>query len=107
VHEIKESDWKLLRELTPVAIARLCKRILAEVSRTCAPESEPYHDRFCKAHSIMESGNYELGIAFDNLRRSNALLRLTIMKGRGLITDEEFAKFSEETQQRVSVGIEA
>jgi len=107
VHEFKESDWKVLRELTPLAIARLCKRILGEVSRACAPESEPYHDRFCRAYSIMESGNHELGMAFDNLRRSNALLRLTIMKGRGLITDEEFAKFNEETRRRVSAGIEA
>ena len=30
---INESDWKLFRQLQPLALDRFCQRVLAEVSR--------------------------------------------------------------------------
>ena len=31
--EISESEWKILRELKPIALDRFCQRVLAEVDR--------------------------------------------------------------------------
>ena len=38
---------------------------------------------------------------FNDLKRSNALDRITFMVEDGLITDKEFARFSEETQNAI------
>ncbi len=43
----------------------------------------------------------EMAHAFDDLRRSNALVKLSLMRERGLLTDEEFAGFSDETRQSI------
>lgn len=103
MNELKESDWKILRKLLPTALDRLSKRILDEIGRTSAQESKTQHQRFLAAYDIMENGNNDMGRAFNDLRRSNALVRLAIMKAQGLITQEEFSKFSEETQKRAAV----
>lgn len=107
MNEMKESDWKILRHLVPTALDRLSKRILDEISRTSGQKSKTQHQRFLAAYNIMENGDNDMGRAFNDLRRSNATLRLTIMKAQGLITQAEFSKFSDETQQRVGVHEEA
>ena len=44
--QIKESDWKLLRRLTPVALERFCRSALAEINRVTSDSGEGYHERF-------------------------------------------------------------
>jgi len=46
---------------------------------------------------------YDIAAAFDGLSRSKALIKLAIMNRLGLITEEEFARFSKETQDLVSL----
>jgi hypothetical protein len=99
--DIPERDWKLLRQLKPVALERLCARILKEAANiTAAPG--PSHDRFLKLYDMIIQGNDEVAIAFDDHRRSTALPKIVQIHSRGLFTEEEFAQFSEETRQLVS-----
>ena len=42
---INEPDWKILRELEPVARDRLCQRILSEVVRCATGTAAGAHDR--------------------------------------------------------------
>ncbi|MCX6348187.1 MAG: hypothetical protein NTV79_01605 [Candidatus Aureabacteria bacterium] len=44
----------------------------------------------------------ELGRAFNDYRRSTALMQLTNIRSLGLLTDEEVRLFSEETQRIVA-----
>lgn len=46
--------------------------------------------------------NKQIAHAFDGLSRSSALLRIAIMRSRGLFTDEEFGRFSDETRRDVA-----
>ena len=94
MNAFRESDWKLLRELKPVALERLCARILHQVAQQCDWEGRPYHQRFLRAHSLIKKGNDGIARAFDDLRRSTAFMRLFAMKTQGLITDDEFSRFS-------------
>lgn len=80
MNKISEPDWKLLRELKPVALERLCARILQRVALQCASNGETSHQRFLKAFSLIESGNDDIA--------------------RGLITDEELLRFSPELRSR-------
>jgi len=40
---------------------------------------------------------------FDDLKRSNAVMKLAIWKHNGLISDEKMAEFTNETQQSVEL----
>jgi len=45
--------------------------------------------------------------AFDDMRRSRALTRIASIKALGLLTDEEFSRFSQETREAVNLMLES
>ena len=49
----------------------------------------------------MEDQDKTMGEIFNDVRRSNAVLRVTLMRTAGLLTDAEFAEFSEELRDVV------
>lgn len=103
MHEIKESDWKLLRRLHELALERYCRRVLDESEQLHADTSQSAHQRYLALYQLFHQRDKELAQLFNDLRRSNALWQLAAIKGQGLLTDEEFAQFSEQTQYLVAV----
>jgi len=101
--QIPESDWKLFRQLHPVALERFCERTLSEVGRLTADSGKSAHERYLAVFRLLQRRDKELAQAFDDFRRSTAWCQLAILRSRGLLTDEEFARFSPETQGAVQV----
>ncbi len=99
MQHIKESDWKLLRELKNVALERLCQRALEDLQRAALAPSQNWHERYLQVYSLIHERDKEVADIFNDLRRSTALLRLMMMRTAGLVTDEEMSRFSEETQK--------
>jgi hypothetical protein len=99
---IKESDWKLLRKLKPVALDRLCKRILDEGGRVIATREKSAHERYLELFKLLERRNHDIESCFDDQRRSNAVIKLAAIYSRGLLNPEEFSRFSDETQAQVA-----
>jgi len=95
--EIPEQDWKTFRQLQPMLINRFCERALNDLMKT-ATGPATHHARFLKIYELIDEQNEELGRAFDNLRRSTALLQLATMHSLNLFTNEEFMQFSPETR---------
>lgn len=93
---IKESDWKHLRKLTPTALDRFCSRVLSEVERTSLNPAATFHERYLKVVGLIQEQDKELGRMFDDLKRSNAMTKLFLMRSASLLTEEEWAGFSEE-----------
>ena len=104
---IKESDWKILRELARVALDRFCRRVLGEAGRLC-DDADPRgaHERYLALCRLIQDRDEELGGTFNDLRRSVALLQLARMRRGQLVTDEEFGRFSPETRHRVESLLE-
>jgi hypothetical protein len=100
-HDFPESDWKILRELTPILLDRVCKRVLDELTRLAAPADESHHARYLKIYTLIHKRNDEIANAFDDLRRSTAVLRLLAIRSLGLLADEELARFSPDTRARL------
>jgi hypothetical protein len=50
---------------------------------------------------LMQEQNREMALAFDGLRRSTAFLQTLQMRRIGLFTEEEFARFSEQTRKQI------
>jgi len=97
---IPESDWKTLRRLQPTLLNRLCEAILADVAKTSAG-SGTAHERYLRVFKLVDERNEELGRAFDNLRRSSALIQMMSMRSLNLFTEDEFAEFTAETRESI------
>lgn len=97
--EIGERDWRVLRELCPVALDRFCGRVLSEVGRLAAGPESGGHRRYLEVFDLIRRRDRELADLFDDLRRSTALIRLLHMQSHGLLTEEEWARFSPETRE--------
>lgn len=94
--EIAESDWKQFRQLHSVALERFCQTILSEVESVNAEVSKSFHQRYLDIYKIIERRDIELSKAFNDLRRSTALMQLVSIYGLGLLTEVELSGFSQE-----------
>ncbi|WP_165067220.1 peptide ABC transporter substrate-binding protein [Paludisphaera rhizosphaerae] len=99
---LSEAEWKYLSQhLQPLALDRFCRRVLAEVAQVATDDAKGSHERYRAVFQLIEERDRELAAAFDGLRRSTAFWQLIRMRSLGLITDEELAGFSPETQDAI------
>jgi hypothetical protein len=105
--DIPESDWKLLRQLHPLALDRFCQRVLSEVSRLSSDATVNPHERFLAVFKFVIQRKAELADAFDDMRRSTALLRLARIQSQDLLTHDEFRRFSEPARNAISAILSA
>lgn len=102
MQSIAESDWKYLRKLQPVLLDRYCRQILSEVAKTASKHEEAAHPRYLAVYKLIQQRDRELGQMFNDMRRSHALLGILLLRRNGLLTDEEFAGFGDETKNQVA-----
>ena len=103
--EIKETDWKLFRQLQLISLERLSERIIAEVKIISSDTDNTFHQRYLGIFDLIQSQNENISRAFDNPRRSTALMQLATIRSQCLITDDEFNRFSEETCALIEILI--
>jgi hypothetical protein len=90
-----------LRKLHPIALDRFCARVLVELEAIGSDRSRSNHERYRAVYRRLELRDEELAEAFDDMRRSTAILRIAVIRRLGLFTDDEFAQFSAETRASV------
>ena len=103
LREIKEADWKLLKQMVPVALERFCQRILGELDRIGADSTKSHHQRYLDIFAVLQRRDQEIAQAFNNMRRSTALIQLAAIYSHGLLTEEEFVRFSPETRSVIEL----
>jgi hypothetical protein len=103
MRQIKESDWKILRKLHRIALERFCERVLEEIDRIKSDSTKSFHEKYLDIYDVTRRRDKEMARIFDNLRRSVAFEQLALMKGYGLLTEEELSQFSQETRNLVEV----
>lgn len=101
--QIPEKDWKVFRRLHEVALERFCKRILEEVHDLAGAGAGSYHDRYLKVYRLIENRDKEIGNAFNDVRRSSALIVLSILINEGFVSEAELDQFSPETRQIIKL----
>ena len=95
---ILEKDWKLLRAMQEAKLNEACAEILGAVGSTISSKNGENHKAYLEVWETVRSGNAEISEMFDDLRRSNAVLKLAAWKRNGLLTETELSEFTEETQ---------
>jgi hypothetical protein len=64
--DIPESDWKLFRQLHPIALNRFCEQVLADIARIVANEKATPHERYLKIYKLVEQRDRIIGEAFND-----------------------------------------
>lgn len=98
MRDLPESDWRVFRKLREAALERFCERVLGELRERVGQAPPSFHERYLEVFELVEQGNEELSRTFDNPRRSTAILQLASIRALGLLTEEEFARFSAATR---------
>ena len=98
---IPEKDWKLLRAMQEAKLNEACADMLSVVGEVIAGKSNENHEAYLEVWEKVQSGNTEISVMFDDLRRSNAVLKLATWKRNGLLTESELNEFTEETQSSI------
>ncbi|MES2790527.1 MAG: hypothetical protein V4719_13025 [Planctomycetota bacterium] len=65
--DIPEADWKLLSKLKPLALDRLCRRILDEIGAVAA-DSKSSHERYLAIYTLVQKSDEEVADLFNELR---------------------------------------
>lgn len=99
--QIPESDWRQFKRVHQMLLERFCERTLEELGAILRAREGSAHERYRRAYRLLEERDEESAQAFDDFRRSTAIMQLTIMRRMGLLGDEELNAFSQQTQQWV------
>jgi hypothetical protein len=102
-----ERDWRHLRRLERAALDRYCARVLDDVAAMVGDTESTPHERYLRLYQLLRERDDALAAAFNDLRRTTAIPRLTSWVRLALLTDEEFAGFSLETRETVAALAEA
>lgn len=94
---ISEPDWRVFKQVQPLALDRLCHRILDESRAVCDDESLSAHGRYLKLYELIHKRDKDIQRAFDEFSRTTAIACLTTMRQLGLVTESELGRFSDDT----------
>jgi hypothetical protein len=98
MNAIPEKDWRQLRKLKDQKLNQACWEILNSVEHVINSKKNESHKCYLEVWKLVDAGDREIGVMFDDLRRSNAILKLASWRSKGLLSDEELNRFSEETR---------
>jgi hypothetical protein len=99
--DFPERDWKVFREIRSAALERFCDRILSEITRIANDASTGSHERYLLIFQLTQERDADIAGAFNDFRRSTALRQLALMHSLGLLSGDELARFSSDTQASV------
>jgi hypothetical protein len=80
---------------------RFCRRILKKIESVVADSSRSHHQRYVAIYQLVERRDREMADAFNDMRRSRAVMRICHLRSLGLLSGEEFVRFSDETRGAV------
>ena len=99
--DFPESDWRHFKKVHSVLLERYCARVLADLIAESSASEGTAHKKYLRVYKLIDERNEDMARAFDDFRRSTAVMQLGIMRRMGLLTDEDLSIFSSETQVRV------
>lgn len=99
--DFPESDWKVFRELRPIALERFCKRTLEQVQTILGDGSRTHHERYLHVFRLLRTRDDELAHAFNDPRRSRMIVQLAAIHAYGLLETNELERFTERTRTTI------
>jgi hypothetical protein len=99
--DIAESDWKIFKELHPIALDRFFTRSVKEIRSALETKDKSAKEQFWRAFDLADKDRKQAAQLFDDYRRSTAMLMTAALFRRNLITEPELNRFSQELREQV------
>ncbi len=104
--DFPEKDWKKLKSLKTSALEKVCSQCLKKIHSLIEAGQNESHKTYHQLWDILRSDDEKIAQMFDDLKRSSAIFKLIAWKEYGILADNDFKEFSEETQNRINSIIE-
>src|SRR5678816_4076646 len=77
--DIPESDWRHFREVHRKLLDKFASRSLEEIVAVIEAKKGTAHEKYLKVYELIHEHDEDMGRAFDDVRRSTAVMQLGIM----------------------------
>ena len=101
--QIPGPDWKIFKKVRDKALDRFCQRVLNECDNILRDETKTVHERYTTLYGHLRDRDKVIAKAFDDYRRSTAVLCLMLMHQHELLTGEEIEEFSDEVRRSLDL----
>ena len=95
---MKESDWKIFKEIKEQAIDKFCKDALDEFNEVINKNPNCAHNRYLYLYKLVQNKNKEMGLLFDGHSRSKANLQLFAMRMNNVANESLIKQLTSELQ---------
>lgn len=96
---MKESDWKIFKQIKEKAIELFCNNALAEFEEVIKDKNENAHETYTLLYRLVVNRDKQMSLLFDGHSRSKAHLQLLAIRGEGLADETLLSKLSDEFLQ--------
>ena len=104
--DIKETDWKLFKELFPLWQERFISSLLGEYILLLKKEEQP-SSRFWELYKRINNDKRKSGVIVNDLRRSNIEAIIISLIEEGVITSDDLLSFSNEFKMTINELLKA
>ena len=80
MHTISEQDWKKLRAMKDELLHVSCEKIFDGIQTLMDQRDENSHKVYLALWKLLRKEDKEISLMFDDLKRSNAFLKLAALK---------------------------
>lgn len=103
MERIPERDWQKLKAMKDRVLDAACRRVLEQAQQTLNHREGRNHEAYLELYKLMNDGDQQIALMFNDLRRSTAIFKLVAWQTQGLLTDQDLEEFSEETRQTLAL----
>lgn len=93
---MKESDWKIFKQIKEKAIERFCNLVLEEFREVIDDRETHVHNRYLLLYKLVNNRNKHMALLFDGQSRSKASLQLLAIRNDNLADEELLSKLSDD-----------
>ena len=90
-----------MKSMKDTKLSQVCEKILGAVGSVINNKGNENHKAYLDVWEIVQAGDSDIAEMFNDLRRSNAVLKLAAWNRYGLLTESELSSFSEETRSTI------
>jgi hypothetical protein len=93
---MKESDWKIFKQIKENAIEKFCDKALSEYKDIINNKNEKSQETYTYLYRLVINRDKQMALLFDGHSRSKAALQLLAIRGEGLADETLLSKLSDE-----------
>lgn len=99
---VSEKDWKRLVSLKENLLNYACENLFRRIEQISSFRKNREHGAYLELWNEIRKEDDAIAEMFNDLKRSNAVFKIAALRHYGVLSDEQLAQFSQETQEQVA-----